>query len=322
MPSITSSLAFIFGCQMLVLKNFHVCSFSVNSSTFPPIPSSSSLLPTFSERNVLTKIYSQQNEEIEAYVGPMRSLSEMEGGITVAENALNVFTGPSLVAPGRGLFLSIYNEYRGKDNESIDDSREESIVEEVVIPQGTPLCGYSRGYFSSEETGDKSVSFMFSADALVFFEKQLMGIGDAIATVHKNDRLRRGPNELLWGHIVEFDEASGSLSIDPDEEFHTRIFIPDREDNEHEFAVTCLGIYANDLAYDPDHDEEKYFETSERNNILQLIWRLAKDEKTGILMPTWPVVIARKDFRLVNTVPMEVGLQYGFRYWDSFQHKK
>lgn len=270
----------------------------------------SPLSKILSKRNLLTKRNSQEHDHddnidrtmnnIEAYVGPIGSLLDMEGGIAIAEIALHVLTGPSLVAPGRGLFLSIYNE----------DEESEDIVEEVVIPQGTPLCGYARGHFASEEAGDKSVGFVFTKDAPVFYEKQLMGISEAIQTANSN----------LWGHRIVTDDISGEiLSITPDEKFNSRIFIPDKEENENEFAATCLGVYANDLAFDPDADEEKYLETSDQNNILQLIWRLAKDEKNGNLVPTWPVVVAKKDLRLVNTVPMEVGLQYGFRYWEYHQ---
>jgi hypothetical protein len=106
------------------------------------------------------------------------------------------------------------------------------------------------------------------------------------------------------------------VSIKADKDFLSRIFIPDVKEEE-KFSATSLGIYANDLAYDPDSNEEQYFENSERNNILQLVWRLAKDEKNGMVVPTWPVVVTRQDVRLLNTVPMEVGLQYGFNYWNA-----
>ena len=237
-----------------------------------------------------------------------------QGGIAISENALQVLVGPSLVSPGRGLFLSIFNE----------DIESDDVVEEVVIPHGTPLCGYGRGYFTSEETGDKSVSFTFTSDTVVFFEKKLMGISDAISTTFSKEKMnllmQKPSNEFLWGHIVEIDQGSGEItSIIPDEDFDARIFIPD-EENENMYGAPNVGMYANDLAYDPDDlSEEAYLRKSNENNILQLIWRLAKDEKTGLLVPTWPVVIARKDFRLVNTVPMEVGLQYGYLYWESFK---
>ena len=115
---------------------------------------------------------------------------------------------------------------------------------------------------------------------------------------------------------MEIDVETSSVSIKADKDFLSRIFIPDVKEEE-KFSATSLGIYANDLAYDPDSNEEQYFENSERNNILQLVWRLAKDEKNGMVVPTWPVVVTRQDVRLLNTVPMEVGLQYGFNYWNA-----
>jgi len=133
---------------------------------------------------------------------------------------------------------------------------------------------------------------------------------------------------ILWGHIVknidmnlneEKSKDEMKITLLPDQEFASRIFLPEIDD-ENQFGATCLGIYANDLAYDPtSFDNEAYLKQSDSNNILQLIWRLDKDEKTGMLVPTWPVVAAKKDIRLVNTVPMEIGLQYGFQYWDSYQ---
>lgn len=145
-----------------------------------------------------------------------------------------------------------------------------------------------------------------------------MTLGDALWTVYQ-ERCEKGnpdTSNLLFGHHVEIAKETGSVSINADKEFLSRIFIPDVKE-EDKFAATSLGIYANDCAYDPDSNEEKYFENSERNNVLQLVWRLAKDEKNGMVVPTWPVVVTRQDIRLLNTVPMEVGLQYGFNYWDA-----
>ena len=37
------------------------------------------------------------------------------------------------------------------------------------------------------------------------------------------------------------------------------------------------------------------------------------------LIPTWPVVITLCDVLLKNRIPMEMGLQYSWRYWKSVQ---
>ena len=170
------------------------------------------------------------------------------------------------------------------------------------------------------------MGFLFSGDnsteTAVFYNKELMTLGDALLTVYQ-ERCEEGNTDtsnLLFGHAVQIDTETGSVSITADEDFLSRIFIPDVKE-EDAFSATSLGIYANDLAYDPDSDELQYFENSERNNILQLAWRLAKDEKNGMVVPTWPVVMTRQDVRLLNTVPMEVGLQYGFNYWNAVMNE-
>jgi len=43
------------------------------------------------------------------------------------------------------------------------------------------------------------------------------------------------------------------------------------------FSATSLGIYANDLTYDPDATEAEYLEASERGNVFQLVWRMEMD---------------------------------------------
>lgn len=257
------------------------------------------------------------HEDIEPYVGPIGSIADMEGGIAVSELALNVLAGPSLVSNGLGLFLCIYD-----DNDTMDD--DVGIVEEIIIPQGTPLCGYARGYFASEGNGDKSVGFLFAGDnadeTAVFYNRELVTLGDALWSVHEQRCSEGGSYEndedLLFGHVVNLDKENGKATIRQDDDFLSRIFVPE-VDLENQFSATSLGIYANDLAYDPDSNELEYFENSENNNVLQLVWRLARDEKSGNLVPTWPVVIAKKDLRLLNSVPMEVGLQYGYNYWDA-----
>jgi len=270
------------------------------------------------------------HEDIEPYVGPARSFADMEGGIAIGELALNVFTGPSLVADGRGLFLCISDDTNDGDDD--DDSSEEDsaggVVEEIIIPQGTPLCGYARGYFSDKHEGDKSVGFLFAEDSsdetAVFYNKELMTLGDALRLVYHQRRAEGdggSTKDLLFGHLVDIDTQTGRIQLRHDREFYSRIFIPEIGDKD-QFTATSLGIYANDLAYNPDSDETQYLQNSEKNNILELVWRLALDQKTGMLVPTWPVVITRTDVRLLNTVPMEVGLQYGYNYWDAMEKER
>ena len=306
----------------------HAFSFHQNPSSVPSIIFDRTTFLSCSTSN--TDITS-----IEPYVGPVGNIADMEGGIAVEELALNVLTGPSLVASGgRGLFLCIYDD-DGDDDEDEDYSNNteyEGAVEEIIIPQGTPICGYARGYFTDQQEGDKSVGFLFNKEnsanvTAVFYNQKLMTLGDAVWSVYNEEwRAERAEennntdtdssNNLLFGHTVTVNADTGDIEIKADQEFLSRIFIPDTPE-ENQFAATSLGVYANDLAYDPNSNETQYFENSEKNNILELVWRLAKDEITGTLVPTWPVVVARQDFRLLNTVPMEVGLQYGYNYWNA-----
>lgn len=277
-----------------------------------------------------SRLFSHEDIEVEPYIGPIGSIADMEGGIAVAELALNVLVGPSLVSNDRGLFLCIHDDIDDSGSDMVDG--DVGAVEEIIIPQGTPLCGYARGYFSSKGIGDKSVGFLFAGDGAeetaVFFNKELVTLGDALWSLYEQrcsegdsgssekEKENENGKGLLFGHIVNLDKDTGKATVKQDDDFTSRIFVPE-VDIENRFSATSLGIYANDLAYDPDSNESEYFENSENNNILQLVWRLAIDEKGGNLVPTWPVVIAKKDLRILNSVPMEVGLQYGYNYWDA-----
>lgn len=316
----SSTLFWLVACEALIALPAMVGSFS-----FPArgLVATSTSGPTF--RGTATIVSSRQDDDIEPYVGPVGNFADIEGGIAVENLHLNVLAGPSLVARGRGLFLCIYNEL---DVDETDDEEEDETVEEVIIPQGTPLCGYSRGYFSDAETGDKSVFFRFQEqsvhDTAVFYNQQLMTVVDAIWYSFeercKGDNKLPKEDDILFGHIVKIDHVNRQITVRADDQFFSRIFIPEsNHDDGVQFSAAYLGVYANDLAYDPDSTREEYYKNSEKNNILQLVWRLAKDEKSGMLVPTWPVVVAKKDIRLVNTVPMEVGLEYGFQYWDAYE---
>jgi hypothetical protein len=255
----------------------------------------------------------EESQDIEPYIGPSGSISDMVGGLLVGELALQVLVGPSQVASGLGLYLCI------------DDYDKENAIEEIIIPQGTPFCGYARGYFTDEATGDKSVGFQFeegsAEDKAVFFNKELVSLGDVIRGIiqERNTQLSSTWTPgILWGHLIKI--VNDEIYVKSDTDFKSRIFIPEI-DKDNPFAATSLGVYANDLAFDPDSNEEGYDEASSRNNILQLVWRLSIEENGNALVPTWPVVIAKVDCRFLNSVPMEVGLQYGYKYWKAVEEE-
>ena len=99
--------------------------------------------------------------------------------------------------------------------------------------------------------------------------------------------------------------------------FTARYFVPDDVPFD-DLGIISFGMYANDLAWmGPATTSEAYAERSASHNVLQLVWRMAWDTDRGCLVPTWPVVALGQDLRLCNKEPMEVGIQYGWRYWDA-----
>ena len=56
--------------------------------------------------------------------------------LLLGELALQVLVAPSLVAPGKGLFLCIYDDI----DDDGGDTEEIGAVEEIIIPQGMYNC--------------------------------------------------------------------------------------------------------------------------------------------------------------------------------------
>lgn len=53
--------------------------------------------------------------------------------------------------------------------------------------------------------------------------------------------------------------------------------------------------------------------------MLELAWRM--EDNGGVLEPTWPVVILSRDVAFSNAMPMEVGVNYGWKYWVETRKK-
>eukprot|EP00596_Hydrurales_sp_CCMP1899_P004199 CAMPEP_0119034944 /NCGR_PEP_ID=MMETSP1177-20130426/1954_1 /TAXON_ID=2985 /ORGANISM="Ochromonas sp, Strain CCMP1899" /LENGTH=253 /DNA_ID=CAMNT_0006992783 /DNA_START=249 /DNA_END=1010 /DNA_ORIENTATION=+ len=234
----------------------------------------------------------------------------MEAGCSIENLGLQVMIGPSLMGAGRGLFLSIAGD-----------------VEKVILPAGTPICGYSKGKFTKEADGDKSVAYMFSNPYTgVIFEKTLMPLLDAVGIIDLqikekkmskfksiNKLQKSNISDVILGHKMSSD--NDEIEIVPDITYLQRYFIPDEETEDTVWGPGRLGMYANDLAYYDGVTEEEYTNNSPDINILQIVWRMEFTDQ--VLSPTWPVVITLKDILLTNKEPMEVGLQYGWNYWKS-----
>ncbi len=242
-----------------------------------------------------------------AYGGLESSLDDMETGVAIEELGLLVCVGPSLVADGRGLFISILDE-----------------VEQVTLPAGTAICGYSKGAFFSTATSDKSVAFYFkSADDGVMFDGKLTSLIDTVRLVEQRLLAEGATNtpldltNVVQGHTLSYDPTSTHVIVEPDLAFKERIFVPSEADDavDNPWGPGRLGMYANDIAFYEDVTEELYQSNSEELNTVQLVWRVVLSG--GQLVPTWPVVVIKKDLLLTSREPTEVGLEYGWRYWKN-----
>ena len=281
---------------------------------------------------------------------------------------INVMVGPSLIGDGRGLFLNIIEE----------------SVDEVLLPRGTPVCGYNKGVFKDEAIGDKAVAYLFTSPYNgVIFQKKLMPLLDAVTIAqdlikennddNNNNKITDKDSsannmnissssssssptlpsttsslslssvtppipftftnikDIILGHYLELDPNNPEeIILLPNENYKQRYFCPyeiniNGENTGVEGAVNFgpsnFGTMCNDMAFYPNIEEEEYKNTSNEMNVLQIVWRLELDLKKKQLIPTWPVVICLCDVILRNYQPMEVGLEYGWKYWKSAMEK-
>ena len=231
------------------------------------------------------------------YEGPVSSIDDMIAGTEVEELGLTLMVGPSKAAIGLGLFVAISDD-----------------LENVEVPKGTPLCGYSKGEFTDNAEGDKTVAYLVgAAESGVIFNKKLMPLSEALEWTLKFRY--NNLTDALLGHFLLFDHENSDIIVSPDPEFSKRYFIPAIDT---EMGISSLGVYANDLAYveDVTVSSETYAENSD-NNVLSLVWRFEGAEG-GTLNPTWPVIISNRMLVFTNREPMELGLHYSWRYWFVF----
>jgi hypothetical protein len=240
---------------------------------------------------------------VQQYDGPISLVDVMEAGWGLEEFGINLMVGPSVYGEGRGLFMSL-----------------EEGVEKVTLPQGSILCGYSRGSFFNVANGDKTVGYQF-CDPLswVLYEKKLMHVYDAIQQISEKVS---DLNHAVAGHLVQIlaeNNGQSIITIQPnisDQKFKF-YFVPD---DAKEITIMNAAMFANDLAYHSDITEEEYEAAAKIKNILTLVWRVEFDGCR--LQPSWPVVVTNKDVELTNELPMEVGIEYSWRYWDAVRKKE
>jgi hypothetical protein len=253
----------------------------------------------------------------ETYDGPISSLDAMVASYALPNLGLTVFVGPSKVAPtaGLGLFVAV-------SEDSSHHEKKNQYPHQVKLLRSTPLFGYSTGTFTDSSDGDKTVAYLISSiHAGVVYDDKVRALDDVLEQFTDKGKL----THRLEGHLLLYDEELEDLVVIPNDEFKSRYFVPDATANPCQ-GVDSIGIFANDLAYDDAATQDVYNERSKDRNILSIIWRLKdslqRDDDccTRKLQPAFPVIISNKDLLFVNSQPMEIGLHYSWRFWDSFRH--
>ena len=244
------------------------------------------------------------------YVGP--SCAKLTNCVASIDlNGLILEVADSLVADGGlGLFI--------RCAEGIDS---------VSVMGATPLCGYADGAMEEapDSAGGKTVAFSLrDLGTAVFFEQE----------VHTVGRLLESGFDIV-GHTVTRDLASGAptaLAVDPGYA-GARYFVPNAPDD---LCAMNIGQFANDLAIGMEPLDDagdalgaskedsqskangKYFDLSSTANLVLLVQRLERDPANpSLLIPSRPISTLARDVTFENAQPMELGCQYGSRYWSA-----
>ena len=251
---------------------------------------------------------------ISPYVGPTARLEDMIYSSKVEDvPGLNVLIGESTLGYGLAMYLAVDDE-----------------VNACHVPKGSYICEYSTGRFVREEMseGDKTVCFFFdTADAFVFYNDTVTSLVDCVLdTLGEKTIVSSDLDRIIAGHCLTL--SNKVIKIIPDPLYTDRYYMPVEAGGINEkIREVSLGVYANDLAYKQgviknEADYKKASEGDEGMNVLSLLWKLVKsDTKSSsnlqTLTPIHPVLVTQRPLLFTNKLPMEVGLHYGFRYWEK-----
>ena len=240
---------------------------------------------------------------IPTYSGPScgSNLSNVVARIELEESGIAIEVADSLVADGgRGLFVSLMEG-----------------VESVTLDACTAFCGYATGamYQEADSACGKTVAFhLRGPETAVFFEGELCTVR-MLLDGDKNI-------EHIAGHKAVRDATTGDLiGIEPDSAYDgPRYFIPESP-APLPLGIMNIGQFANDLAIGADAaGSEAYESRSEQTNLLVLVQRLERDPSSpngGVLRPSRPISTLSRDITFENAEPMEIGCEYGARYWTE-----
>jgi len=228
------------------------------------------------------------------YSGPIATaLNGLVATIPLEESGLIIEVADSIVARGAGLGLFV--RCAGKA---------------VTLDGLSPFCGYAHG--SMRESADaacgKSVTFaLHSLDTNVFLEGQLWTVGALLDS-----------GITIEGYHATSDAQTGALTgLTVDANHGARHFVPDSP--QPELSILNVGQMANDLAIGRPQigdGSSGYAESSRGANLLGLVQRLERDPTTpSLVRPSRPISAVARTITIANTLPMEVGCEYGASYW-------
>jgi hypothetical protein len=115
-------------------------------------------------------------------------------------------------------------------------------TESVTVPYGTPLCGYSKGTFTTEADGDKTVAYLLDSPfSGIFFNKTLSPLHKLVG-LSTNNQINL--KNIIKGHELHFDNDTKDIIVLPDHSFESRYFVPIVDPS---MGPGSMGVYANDL---------------------------------------------------------------------------
>mmetsp|Transcript_16462 Transcript_16462/g.53608 ORF Transcript_16462/g.53608 Transcript_16462/m.53608 type:complete len:307 (+) Transcript_16462:128-1048(+) len=164
--------------------------------------------------------------------------------------------------------------------------------EPFFFHKGAILCGYAHGAVDHEISRDeardsgRAVDFAWTGPSQnVLFGQDILRVGDL-----ESQGYRTGTKDT--------------------------VFVPD-DPQPQPPDIMNLGILSNDLAYAQGCTEGQYHERRAANVLGLMPLMKAADDDTKDLAFVRPIVCARCDFLIANEVPMELGTEYGWKYWQS-----
>jgi len=242
-------------------------------------------------------------EEAPPYEGPTAADGELQGVVC------------SIELPDVGLVLEVADSLLGGGGGRAGLGlfvRTMEGVRDVRLSAGTAICGYAVGSLEAlpDSDGGKTVAFALRQPSTsVFFERELATVSSCV-----------GPDcdaDTVAGHVLRRSKEGEVMSIELDSTWEgRRYFVPSSEQGE--LSIMNIGQFANDLAMPGAEPAAGYSSTSASQNVLVLVQRLERDpEVPTTLLPSRPITTLARDVTFSNRLPMELGCEYGARYWEA-----